>query len=84
MFCSGCRSKGLAKGFANLIQLNLVLILLLVCKTTMSIIRGSFLRHFIPLHKHVVFHKYIGAFIFFVATPGHVFSHLIGVLTGLS
>ena len=50
----------------------------------MAIIRGSFLKNIIPLHKNVVFHKYIGAFILFVATPGHVASHLIGVLTKLS
>lgn len=52
--------------------------LLFVCKTTLTIIRSSFLRYIIPLHKNVVFHKHIAAWVVLVCAPGHILSHLFG------
>lgn len=46
-----------AKGAAETLKLNMALILLPVCRNTLTWLRSTRARHFIPLDDNIIFHK---------------------------
>ena len=67
-----------------MIQLNMGLMILLISKTAVTIIRATFLKHLIPLHKNIIFHKYIVVWNLLICIPGHILSHLLGTYPAIS
>lgn len=64
----------LAKGSAETLNLNMALILLPVCRRTLTKLRSTFLSKFIPFDDNINFHKLI-AFAIAVASIVHVVTH---------
>ncbi|KAK4777720.1 hypothetical protein SAY87_017907 [Trapa incisa] len=64
----------LAKGSAETLNLNMALILLPVCRRTLTKLRSTFLNKFIPFDDNINFHKLI-AFAVTIASVVHVGMH---------
>ncbi|GAV71392.1 Ferric_reduct domain-containing protein/FAD_binding_8 domain-containing protein/NAD_binding_6 domain-containing protein/NADPH_Ox domain-containing protein/EF_hand_4 domain-containing protein [Cephalotus follicularis] len=64
-----------AKGTAETLKLNMALILLPVCRRTLTTLRSTFLSRFIPFDDNINFHKLIASAIA-IQTAIHTFLHL--------
>ncbi|KAF7142724.1 hypothetical protein RHSIM_Rhsim05G0002800 [Rhododendron simsii] len=65
-----------AKGAAETLKLNMALILLPVCRNTLTWLRSTRARHFIPLDDNIIFHKII-ALAIVIGVLLHAGNHLI-------
>nr|DAD25999.1 TPA_asm: hypothetical protein HUJ06_027467 [Nelumbo nucifera] len=65
----------IAKGAAEGLKLNMALILLPVCRKTLTRLRSTFLGSFIPFDDNINFHKLI-ALTIVIGTSIHVFMHI--------
>lgn len=65
----------IAKGAAEGLKLNMALILLPVCRNTLTRLRSTFLGNFIPFDDNINFHKVIAIGIA-IGTSVHTFMHL--------
>ncbi|KAL3829155.1 hypothetical protein ACJIZ3_017957 [Penstemon smallii] len=63
-----------AKGGAEIVKFNMALILLPVCRRTLTTLRESFLGRFIPFDDNINFHKIIAAWIL-LGTIIHTLAH---------
>ncbi|KAF5744661.1 ferric reductase-like transmembrane component family protein [Tripterygium wilfordii] len=66
----------LAKGSAEALKLNMALILVPVCKRTLTLLRSTFLNNFIPFDDHINFHKVIALGIV-IETAIHTAAHMV-------
>jgi dual oxidase len=66
----------LAKASAETLKLNMALILLPVCRRTLTKLRSSFLGTFIPFDDNINFHKNI-ALAIVIATVAHTLAHML-------
>ncbi|KAL3585743.1 hypothetical protein D5086_012610 [Populus alba] len=66
----------LAKASAETLKLNMALILLPVCRRTLTKLRSSFLGTFIPFDDNITFHKNI-ALAIVIATVAHTLAHVL-------
>ncbi|CAD6236060.1 unnamed protein product [Miscanthus lutarioriparius] len=64
-----------AKGAAETLKLNMALILLPVCRNTLTTLRSTALSHVIPFDDNINFHKIMALFIA-VATAIHTLAHV--------
>uniref|UniRef100_A0A0E0C9Z0 FAD-binding FR-type domain-containing protein n=1 Tax=Oryza meridionalis TaxID=40149 RepID=A0A0E0C9Z0_9ORYZ len=64
-----------AKGAAEVLKLNMALILLPVCRNTLTTLRSTALSHVIPFDDNINFHKVIAATIA-AATAVHTLAHV--------
>ncbi|KAL5697442.1 NAD(P)H oxidase (H2O2-forming) [Ranunculus cassubicifolius] len=65
----------IAKGTAETLKLNMALILLPVCRNTLTRLRSTFLGRFIPFDDNINFHKMIAVAIA-IQTFAHTFMHV--------
>ncbi|CAK7324916.1 unnamed protein product [Dovyalis caffra] len=66
----------LAKASAETLKLNMALILLPVCRRTLTRLRSTFLGTFIPFDDNIKFHTYM-AFAIVVGTVVHTLAHVL-------
>lgn len=64
-----------AKGAAETLKFNMALIVLTMCRRTLTKLRGSFLKHIIPFDDNINFHKMIAVGVV-IGTLIHVFMHI--------
>jgi hypothetical protein len=69
----------MARGAANVINLNCALILFTVCRNLISAVRGTVLGRIIPFDKNITFHIWIAYSIVFW-TMVHVIAHYVNYL----
>jgi NADPH oxidase len=69
----------IARGAANVINLNCAIILFTVCRNTISGLRSTFLGRIIPFDKNITFHIWIAYSIAFW-TLVHVVAHYVNYL----
>ncbi|KAJ3251450.1 hypothetical protein HK103_002392 [Boothiomyces macroporosus] len=69
----------IARGAANIINLNCAILLFTVCRNLISGLRGTFLGRIIPFDKNITFHIWIAYFIVFW-TIVHVIAHYFNYL----
>jgi predicted ferric reductase len=66
----------IAKGFAQLLNLNCALLLLPVMRTMLNVLRTLKFEKIIPLDKNIVAHRYLAYFIA-ICTAGHALAHFM-------
>lgn len=64
-----------AKGAGEILKFNMALILIPVCRRTLTRLRSTFLSHFIPFDDNINFHKLVSVAIV-IGTFIHTFMHL--------
>ncbi|CAL0328231.1 unnamed protein product [Lupinus luteus] len=64
-----------AKGAAETLKFNMALIVLTMCRRTLTILRESFLGRILPFDDHIKFHKLIAAAVV-IGTLIHVLMHM--------
>jgi NADPH oxidase 2 len=69
----------IARGAANVINLNCALILFTVCRNVISTLRGTFLGRIVPFDKNITFHIWIAYSIVFWSVV-HIVAHYFNYL----
>ncbi|KAI9155837.1 hypothetical protein H9P43_008955 [Blastocladiella emersonii ATCC 22665] len=72
-----------AKGSAHLLMLTLALQFLLVCRTALTAMRSVPGLNWIPINKHIVWHRYCG-FVVVAASAVHTLCHVAGSFPALA
>ncbi|KAJ3361280.1 NADPH oxidase 4 [Allomyces javanicus] len=72
-----------AKGCANVVMFTSMFLFLLVCRTTLTKLRSVRWLHWVPINKHLVWHRWC-AYIFLAASAGHTLCHCLGTFPTLA